>query len=334
LSALVLQSAFLGDTILTTSLIAELAARGAVDVLVTPQAAPVLTGNPAIRDVIVYDKRGADAGASGFLRLASRLRSRAYGNAYLAQASWRSAALAWRAGIPNRVGFVDAPGRRLYTSRVPRLADRHQAERLWRLAFPEGGEPDTMPPLAMHPGPDDKAAVDALLGGGRNAPLVVLAPGSQWATKRWPYFEKLALEISGEVRLAVVGGPDDVSAAQIIHARVPDTIIAAGRLSLLGSAELIRRARVVVANDSSPTHMASAMGTPTLTVFGPTTAGFGFGPLAPRAMAVQHDAMPCRPCHHHGPRRCPLGHWRCMTQLASSRVAAAVREIIAGPRPG
>lgn len=329
LPALVLQTAFLGDTILTTPLVAELSARGPVDVVVTPAGAHVMRGHPAIREIIVYDKRGADAGVGGFLRMASRLRAGGYDAAYFAQASLRSAALVWRAGVPRRIGFDDAPGRRLYTTRLPRAQDRHQAERLWRLAFPDGGLPDEMPPLAVFPGPEDVAAVDQLLGPPGALPLVVLAPGSVWATKRWPYFERLAHELAAEARLAVVGGPDDLPAAEVIRARVPATIVAVNKLSLLGSAELIRRARVAVTNDSSPTHLASAVGTPTVTVFGPTTPGFGFGPLAPGSVVVQHQSMPCRPCHHHGPRRCPLGHWRCMADLPSSVVASAVRSIIA-----
>ena len=155
----------------------------------------------------------------------------------------------------------------------------------------------------------------------------MLAPGSVWATKRWPYFEALAVDLASAGRLVVVGGDDDVSLGEIIRVRAPDVVIAAGQLSLLGSAELIRRARVIVTNDSSPTHLASAMGTPTVTIFGPTTPGFGFGPLAPASRVAQHETMPCRPCHHHGPRQCPLGHWRCMVDLRVEQVAAIVRGV-------
>jgi heptosyltransferase-2 len=204
--------------------------------------------------------------------------------------------------------------------------DRHHAEKLWRLAFADERLPDHMPPPSLFPGPRERAAVDALLGDDPR-PVIVLAPGSVWATKRWPYFETLAMELSNEGRLVVIGGNDDVSAGEIIRVRVPDAVIAAGKLSLLGSAELIRRAQVVVTNDSSPTHLASAMGTPTVTIFGPTTPGFGFGPLAPHSRVAELATMPCRPCHHHGPRRCPLGHWRCMTQLDAGRVAGIVRDV-------
>jgi heptosyltransferase-2 len=123
----------------------------------------------------------------------------------------------------------------------------------------------------------------------------------------------------------VVGGPGDREAAEaVVAACAPGRAVdATGRLSLLASAELIRRARLLVTNDSSPQHLASAVGTPTLTVFGPTVPAFGFGPLAPGSATSGVADLPCRPCDAHGPRACPLGHWRCMREQGAEAVAAA-----------
>ncbi|HUO51676.1 MAG TPA: glycosyltransferase family 9 protein [Gemmatimonadaceae bacterium] len=336
---LVLQTSFLGDTVLTTPLIAELAMRGPVDVLTTPAAAPLLANSPHIRTVHVYDKRGADAGASGLHHVAQRLRDgvRARGAAhricYLAQGSLRSGALAAMAGYDERVGFHDAAGRMFYTQRVLRREDRHHAERLWRLAFPSN--PGVEPPEGalrphLYPGAAEREAVDALLAPLDGAPFVALAPGSVWATKRWPYYSKLAAELAPRIPLVVVGGADDAELARAIAGAAPPgrTLDATGRLSLLASAELIGRARAIVTNDSSPQHLASAMGTPTVTIFGPTVPAFGFGPLAPGSREAELTKLECRPCHHHGPPTCPLGHWRCMNDLNPGYVAAMVEQIL------
>src|SRR5688572_33117614 len=104
-------------------------------------------------------------------------------------------------------------------------------------------------------------------------------------------------------------------------------IDATGQLSLLGSAELIRRCAVLVTNDSAPQHLASAVGTPTVTVFGPTVPEFGFGPLAPASTTVGVSGLACRPCDRHGPKQCPLGHWRCMRDLTAAAVASAVADV-------
>ncbi|MDQ6633848.1 MAG: ADP-heptose--LPS heptosyltransferase, partial [Gemmatimonadota bacterium] len=114
-SSLVIQTSFLGDTVLTTPLLAQLANRGAVDVVATPASAALLANHPAVRTIIAYDKRGEDRGLVGLWRLASQLRANRYDVALLAQGSWRSAALAWLAGVPARIGFDTSAGRLLYT---------------------------------------------------------------------------------------------------------------------------------------------------------------------------------------------------------------------------
>ena len=126
-STVVIQTSFLGDTILTTPLLAQLARRGPVDVVTTPAAASLLKGHPAVRDVIVYDKRGAHSGVFGLTTLAARLRSARYDAAFLAQGSLRSAALAFLARVPERIGFATSAGSWLYTTKVPYRDDLHHA---------------------------------------------------------------------------------------------------------------------------------------------------------------------------------------------------------------
>jgi heptosyltransferase-2 len=109
-------------------------------------------------------------------------------------------------------------------------------------------------------------------------------------------------------------------AGEMIAVAGAAVIDATGRLSLLASAELLSRCMLLVTNDSAPQHLASAMGTPTVTVFGPTVPEFGFGPLAPGARVAGHPTLSCRPCHPHGPAVCPLGHWRCMRDLPATAV--------------
>jgi heptosyltransferase II len=176
--------------------------------------------------------------------------------------------------------------------------------------------------------------VDDLLRRDAGAPgerLIALAPGSVWATKRWPYYRELAQLLADDARIVVVGGPDDAALAAEIRGAVPNAVDATGALPLLGSAELIARSAVIVTNDSSPLHLASAMGTPTVAIFGPTVPDFGFGPLAPSSVVVGHESLSCRPCHRHGPRRCPLTHFRCMRELTADLVAERVRTLILKP---
>jgi heptosyltransferase-2 len=244
----------------------------------------------------------------------------------------RSAALARLAGFRARVGFTTSAGRWLYTRRVPYRDDRHHAERLWSLAAESPNATPTREQLRpkLFPGGAEREAVDRLLAQPATGerPLVALAPGSVWATKRWPYYAELARLLSPRARIAIVGAKDDAPlAADIVAADGETAIDATGKLSLLGSAELIRRCAILVTNDSSPQHLASAVGTPTVTVFGPTVPEFGFGPLAPRSETAGVVGLDCRPCDRHGPQQCPLGHWRCMRDLAPDAVAALIAQL-------
>jgi len=334
-STVVIQTSFLGDTILTTPLLVQLARRGPVDVVTTPAAASLLKEHPVVRDVIVYDKRGAHSGLFGLTTLAARLRSARYDAAFLAQGSLRSAALAFLARVPERIGFATSAGSWLYTTKVAYRDDLHHAARLLLLSRPNGREPtaeETRPSLA--PGEAERQLVDDLLRRAGVAPgerLIALAPGSVWGTKRWPYYPQLAAALADAGRIVIVGGPDDASLGLEIRRAVPDAVDATGALPLLGSAELIGRSAVMVTNDSSPLHLASAMRTPTVAIFGPTVPDFGFGPLAPSSVVVGHESLTCRPCHRHGPRRCPLTHFRCMRELTVELVAERARTLILSP---
>lgn len=342
-TSLVIQTSFLGDLILTTPLIAELAGRGPVDVVVTPGAAPLLANNPSIRDVIVYDKRGDDRGLFGLWGSSRKLRSRAGTEggqekrgstvAYLAQGSVRSAMLAILAGVSERVGFSTSAGRHLYTRIVAFRDDQHHAERVWRLSATSPDEQPTAAQLRprIFPGDQEVSAVERMLAASVGSPTMIgLAPGSAWGTKRWPQYAALAARLAPRARIAIIGGLPDTPAAQAITAAIHPhrPVDSVGKLSLLGSAELIGRCSALVTNDSAPLHLASAMGTPTLALFGPTVPEFGFGPLAPKRAIAGVKGLPCRPCSRHGPQQCPLTHWRCMRDLGVDDVVRLLEQVM------
>jgi lipopolysaccharide heptosyltransferase II len=337
--SLVIQTSFLGDVILTTPLIRELARRGPVDVLVTPQGAAALANNPHIRCVIPYDKRGTYGSAQGMWQTIREIRSRRpYDAAYLAQGSFRSGLIAMMTGAKERIGFASSTGRLLYTQQIPYRPDRHHAERLWWLAMSDCADPPSRDQIRprLYPSDEERRSVDLFLreSGSSDEPLVALAPGSAWGTKRWPYYPALAQRLADDFRIVVIGSSGDAAvAAQIVEALPPGCAVSAIGLPLLASAELIGRAQAIVTNDSAPQHLASAMGTPTLTIFGPTVPEFGFGPLAARHVVAGHEALSCRPCHRHGPRTCPLGHWRCMRELSPDHISSLLTEVLNPPVP-
>ena len=322
---LVIQTAFLGDVVLTTPLLSALAAQhGPVDVVTTPLAASLLETHPAVRRVFPYDKRGADRGWGGLRGLGKRLRSEGYDRAYLPHRSLRSAALALLAGVQTRVGFKGAWSF-LYTEARPKPRTGHETDRLLALA---NGAPGVYPPQ-LHPTAEDERLVAGLVEGD----FVALAPGSIWGSKRWPYFAALAGALAQRLPVVVVGSRDDAALGEEIRRAVEGgrgrsrAVNACGTLTLRQSTALIGKARLLVTNDSAPLHLATAMGTPVVALFGPTVTEFGFGPLRAGDAALGIDGLECRPCSSHGPPACPLGHHRCMRELTVAAVLTAIEEL-------
>jgi len=320
---LVIQTAFLGDVILSTPLLSALAEQhGPVDVVTTPVAAPLLETHPAVRQVFPYDKRQTDRGWQGLKTLANRLREQQYGRAYLPHRSLRTAVLALLARIPSRIGYAGSWSF-LYTEARTKPRTGHETDRLLALAK---GALGVYPPQ-LRPTPEDERVAAGLIDGD----FVALAPGSIWGSKRWPYYAELATQLAPKSAVVVVGGVDDKGLGdKIVEAVRPSgrlAVNACGKLTLRQSAALIGRALLLVTNDSAPLHLATAMGTPVVALFGPTVTEFGFGPLRAGDAALGVDGLRCRPCSPHGPPACPLGHHRCMRDLTVTAVRAAIEEL-------
>ncbi|MES2306957.1 MAG: glycosyltransferase family 9 protein [Gemmatimonadota bacterium] len=321
---LVIQTAFLGDVILTTPLLTALAAEfGPVDVVTTPGAAALLESHPAVRKVVQHDKHRSERGIRGVLRLARRLRAEGYARAYLPHRSWRSGLAAQLAGIPERIGFDSAPAHWTYTRTVHRDPNLHEVPRLLALA----GAPDEFAVSLGISYADDAAAAAWLDLAGVPKEFVALAPGSIWGTKRWGKFPELAAEL--DIFVVTVGGPEDRALGDtVVAAARSGGINAAGALPLRVSAALLGRARALVSNDSAPMHMAQAVGTPVVALFGPTIPAFGFAPRGPDDVVLEVIDLNCRPCSSHGPKVCPLGHHHCMTRLDVLRVLEALQPLL------
>src|SRR5579883_283004 len=330
---LVPQTSFLGDVVLTTPLLRALRARlrpAHLTVLVRPEAAPLLAGHPDVDRVLVDDKRGRDRGVAGLVRTAVRLRRERFDLAVSPHRSLRTALVLAAAGIPHRVGFRDGPGAALYHVRVPRDPSRHAVERNLALLAPFGGASGA-PRLHLAVDPEAARRVAALLPPGAG-PLVGIAPGSVWATKRWTVegFARVAAALVADgARCVILGAAEDRARAEAIRAQSGGrAVVLAGRTDVAGLVALIDRLSLLIGNDSAPMHVASARGVPVVAVFGATTPALGYGPWGGRAVVVEAD-LACRPCGRHGGRVCPRGTEDCLRLVRPDAVVAAARAMLA-----
>ena len=260
---------------------------------------------------------------------ARRRREGAFEEAWLLPNSYRSAIAPFLAAIPRRIGYPTDHRGPLLThapEQPPRAA--HQLRDYDALLASLGIEPDTGPPrLALSPealaNGDRALAAAGLPGSGR---LARLAPGAAFGwTKRWPpeRFGMLAdrLADNGWKRAAVIGpGEDALGAAAAASAKAPLPILGPD-LDPAGLAALFSRARVVVANDSGPAHLAAAVGTPVVVFFGPTDPARTAPSGAP--LRVLDRYVVCSPCFL---KECPYKH-ECMREISAEMAFEAVREL-------
>jgi lipopolysaccharide heptosyltransferase II len=321
---LVVQTAFLGDTVFTSALVASLAARwpkARIELCVAPRGRDVALAMPAVSEVHVFDKRGTAKRLAGVRRMAEVLRERAFDIAVLPHRSLRTALLARLARIPVRVGFSGAAPSLLYTSRVV-STQRGFLEREADLARHFGASPH---PMLLRPLPEWLDAARAALRGSEHERLAAVCLGSEWETKIWPD-ERMAdlVRMLGQrgFQPVLLGGPRERSSAQALatHERCIDTT---GN-SIGEALAILSLSALAVGGDTGLVHAARALSIPTVALFGPTTPQVHqFGP---RELPVSLN-LDCSPCSAHGSRRCPLGHHRCLRDLDAGLVAAACLQV-------
>ncbi|MBI5211711.1 MAG: hypothetical protein HY927_17210 [Elusimicrobia bacterium] len=333
---LVIQTAFLGDCLLTLPLLRELRALvpGArVSVMTTERTECVFAGSSWVDEIIVDRKRSEHSGLPGALRLSRLLRSRGFDCAVIPHRSFRSALVALLARIPERIGFSSSAGSLLLTRRVPFAWSMHDLERNMALLLPfKAGlrlRPDEsvyIEPAAAGPSEAERRLADA--GVGPRSRLVAVHAGSAWPTKRW--FEARFLELCRRLeadghRVALVGGPTDRELCARLASQSGGVDLSGTTLADLKA--LMARLSLFVTNDSGPMHIATASGVRVLAVFGPTTRELGFFPYGPGHRVVEAP-LACRPCALHGGKACPEGHFLCMRLITVDMVHRAAKEML------
>jgi len=329
---LIVRFSAIGDILLMTPLLRALRQRhpeARITVVTKAEFASLLTRNPRVTEVI-----GWDAGTS-LRELGARLRTQRFTHRLDLHGSLRSRALRWHAGgrwsgyPKHRVArsVLIRTKRDVYRDRRP-VAERYFDAARDLDVRPDGGS------LELVPSPGDHAAAGRFLaahGLGTARPPIALAPGAAHFTKRWPphHWKTLARALVQEGNdVVLVGGPDDRGVAEAVAAdNGGRAVSAAGKLDLPGTAALLQRTRALVSGDTGVMHLATAVATPVVALFGPTVEAFGFSPYHANALVLQRD-LPCRPCSSHGTPECPLRHHRCLEDLEPALVLEALGRLL------
>lgn len=321
----------LGDVVLSTPVLQRLRERfprAFIAMMVRPPCRDVVEGNPAVDEVILYDKDGAHRGPASTLRFARGLRRRRFDTALVLHPSNRSHWIPWLAGIPVRVGFARKQPW-LLTHAMPHTKQegaKHEAQYTLELLGCFGmapGEPALFVPL--QPAAVDRVSVLlAEAGIGPDDALVAIHPSASCVSKRWmpERFAAVADRLVTEQRVKIcLIASEAADVAAVASAMRQPALDLSGRLSVAELAAVLRRSRLLISNDSGPVHVAAALGTPVVDIFGRNQAGLSplrWGPLG-QGHTVLHKEVGCDICLAH---RCRI-EFLCLTRLEVDEVYQA-----------
>ncbi len=318
--------------VMTNSLLRTLAARRQVpiDVVAPAWSHPLLLRMPEVRQGFQVEVGHGELGLGAWWRLARELGKREYAQAIVVPRSFKKALAPWLARIPRRTGIRGEFRYGLINDmrRLEWTRSRPMVERLCALGLEPGErlpEPLPYPHLRV-----DAAAQEAAmerLGLSASRPVAALLPGAEHGpAKRWPapHFAELAQRLrDAGFEVWLLGSPKDAATGdEIVDTSGGAAINLCGRTALLDAVDLLGAARVAVSNDSGLLHIAAAVGTPVVGLYGSSSPIYT-PPLTEQREILYLD-LHCSPCFE---PECPLGHFRCMRDITPATAFAAATRL-------
>ena len=327
---LVIQTAFIGDVVLATSLIENLHQQlpeVRIDILVRKGNESLFESHPFLNQVIVWDKKNNKY--QNWVGLLFKIRSRQYDMVLNAQRFAATGAWTAFSKAKIKIGFDKNPFSFLFTNSVEHQfleKGHHEIDRNHQLLSCLFEAKVAMPKL--YPTASDELAVSSY----QQTPYLCIAPASVWFTKQFPLEKWVDLinQIPFKDPIYLIGGPGDKLLCDQILQKInrKSVVNLAGRLSFLASAALQKKAVLNYVNDSAPMHFASAVNAPVVAVYCSTLPNFGFGPLSDQSFIVQtNEALACRPCGIHGKKQCPLKHFDCAKTIKMDQLIAPLLQV-------
>lgn len=329
----------IGDLVLSTPVLTALRDAfpgAAVSVMVQPVCEDLVQGHPAVHEVIVYDKRGKHRSPFQTMRFALSLRSHKFDVALVLHPTNRSHWIVWLAGIPTRIGYARKLGAWLLNRPLvhrKQEGTRHERDYTLELLKPLGITPRAIPPTVAL---QDKAksSVEAMLTQASipsTHRLVTIHPSASCPSKRWlpERFAQVAdrlIEEQGVSVCIVAAATELVHAEAVKRAMRRDAVMLAGKLSVAELTACLVRSELLVSNDSGPVHIAAAVGTAVVDIFGRNQRGLSpqrWGPIG-EGHIILHKDVGCVTCLAHN---CDI-QFRCLTELTVDEVYQAAASLL------
>lgn len=330
---LIIQTAFIGDVVLATAMAEKLSKYypGAfIDYLVRKGNESLLSNNPNIRNVLIWDKNKNKR--KNLFKVLRIIRSNKYDKVINLQRYFSTGFITAFSGARQTVGFDKNPMSFLFSKvlkhEIDHIHPRHEVDRNNDLIKAFTDEIRINP--VLYPSMEDNESVKAYV----KIPFVTMTPSSVWFTKKYPVEKWIDLidYFNADIKIYLLGGNDNISECEMIRSmsKNKNVELLAGKLSFLQSSALMKKALMNYVNDSAPLHFASAVNAPVTAIYCSTVPSFGFTPLSETSFIIETpEQLACRPCGLHGRNACPLNHFKCAygittEQLLKSTISDAV----------
>jgi ADP-heptose:LPS heptosyltransferase len=309
---LVIQTAFIGDAILASSLLEKLHAHfpeAQISILVRKGNESIYQDHPFLHDTLVWNKK--ENKLKNLFKLLKTIRKNKYDTIINCHRFGSSGFLTACSGANHTAGYKENPFSFLFnhTSRHIIGDGRHEVERYNELI--EDFTDKTIFKPILYPSKSDELEIQEF----QKTSYVCMAPASVWFTKQLPQqkWVELCDAVNSTDTIYLLGGPGDAALCEAIkkqskHFKIE---ILAGKLSLLQSCAVMKKAKMNYVNDSGPLHLASSVNAPVTAFFCSTIPEFGFGPLSDDKTILEVKNLDCKPCGLHGYKACPKGHFNC-----------------------
>lgn len=325
---LIIQTAYIGDVILATSLIKkinELSPSTQIDFLLRSGNESLIKDSEKVTNTYVWNKKKK---YQSLLTITKKIRREKYDVVFNIQRFFNSGLFTILSGAKTKIGFDKNPLSFLFTHRIKHLIPHksiddtflHEVQRNAALLTPVFSEYKISSakqlPLELTFNKDDESHINKLT---KNiGDYLVVAPSSVWFTKQFPKekWEDFLEKVPTNIQVFLIGAPQDYDFLEALVGSSPTRHNMAGKLSLLQSAILMKKALRVFVNDSAPLHLASAVQANTTAIFCSTSTDFGYFPLSINSVVIEEKLnLDCRPCGLHGKKQCPLQHFNCARSI-------------------
>lgn len=332
---LVIQTSFIGDAVLTLPMLEKLKTlypKSILSVLTIPSTEIIFANSPFVDDVIVYDKRGKDKGLKNLFVLGKKLREKKFTKLFSPHRSLRTAIIVLLSQVFESTGFNNSSLSYAYKNSVEYNLNEHEVIRNFRLInYPFDGDSWKVLPKLNIPQESQKIIAD-FIKTNINSEYICVSPGSVWETKK--YLDKYYIEIIKYIvgigyKVVILGSSKEFDACENIKKEFSSSVInTAGKFSIIETIELIKRSKMIICNDSAPTHFAMAANSSVITLFCSTVPEFGFYPYSDKSSFLSVGNLSCKPCGIHGFRECPKNNYECAEKLYPYIVIDEINKIL------